>query len=339
MCGIFCYKGLFYDCTCLDLINNANEIKHRGPDETRAINVDDVSMIFHRLAIMDPSENGMQPMELDDAILVCNGEIYNSQSLIELHSFKTTSKSDCEVLLHLYHHFGRGRNAIKAICECIDAEFVFVIYDKRSKIMYVARDFGIRPLFYAITNEGCFFCSEAKGIVPFLKDGQKVFPFPPRTFWDSQSQEFTRHFFFKEHQDTNPGFYNQKIISNSLFNSVRNRLTSDRPIGFFLSGGLDSSLIVSLARNVLGNEVPMHTFSIGIREENELESKSPDIKNARIVSKHCNTIHHEVSFTFSEALASIEKIIYHLETFDTTTIRASTPQYQCTCSPKWRRLR
>lgn len=327
MCGIFCYKGQVYDCTCLELVNAASQIGHRGPDDSRLKQVDDVSMIFHRLSIMDPTVNGMQPMSLDKVHLMCNGEIYNSRQLVKQLQFPITTECDCEVLLHLYHHFGRGREAIEQICKTIDAEFAFVIYDEENKTLYAARDFGIRPLFYSDNENGIFFSSEAKGIMPMIEKGQHIHPFPPRTFWDSNSKEFVRYFFFKEPSLPVSNLTNTKSsITRALDLSIYARLNSDRPIGFFLSGGLDSSLIVSRARNILGPKVEMHTFSIGIRAENE-ETKSPDIISARVVSKDKGTIHHEVSFTFNEALACIDELIYHLETFDTTTIRASAPQY------------
>jgi asparagine synthase (glutamine-hydrolysing) len=311
-------------------------IRHRGPDQTRITDFGSSSnpnafLGFHRLAIIDPTEAGMQPIVGKDLYLLCNGEIYNHRELEKKYSIETRSKSDCEVIAHLYDLFGRGSSAVAQICQILDAEFCFFIYDTRTEILHVARDFGIRPLFYLITDDCLALASEAKALMPITLPGETIQPFPPNTYWSSDNPSwFIPYYALPLRPVSKPIEYWRSEINRTLTKSVKDRLVADRPLGFFLSGGLDSSLVVSIASRLLGgtNEDStgqqmvdqIQTFSIGLEG-------SPDILAARKVSSFLSTKHHEVIFTVEEALASIEEIIRSSETFDTTTIRASTPQY------------
>ena len=159
MCGIFSYIGNKYSKE--DLLDNFNKIKARGPDSSRLIHINNIILGFHRLAINDLSDYGMQPFKLGSMYLICNGEIYNHKKLREEHVFVTNSSSDCEVILHLYLLYG-----IEKTCQLLDGVFSFVLYDDTRKTVYVARDpYGVRPLFIGQTLEGdYFFSSEIKAI-------------------------------------------------------------------------------------------------------------------------------------------------------------------------------
>lgn len=322
MCGILGYLGTTHQAGHLQ--TGLQQLRHRGPDDSRIEQVSpNVVFGFVRLAIMDLSPAGMQPMRLtkDSPALVCNGEIYNYRSLVQQHGFTMNSSCDCEVLLHLYRHFNHN---IAAVCQSIDAEFAFLLYDNTNDTLYAARDFGIRPLFYAKTAQGIYFASEAKGIIPYLLPGDRVMPFPPHCWWSSkQPDSFQPYYVLPSSIDhlLSPDRDLLDRIRHTLTESVKSRLMSDRSVGFFLSGGLDSSLVVAIASKLL--DTPLQTFSIGF-------SESPDLVAARKVAQFCGTHHTEVLITFEEAFSAIEAVIRADETFDTTTIRASVPQYLLT---------
>lgn len=311
-----------------------DRIRHRGPDDSRLEFISsDIAFGFVRLAIMDTSPAGMQPMSLEGnggPILICNGEIYNYRELIEKYNFTMKSSCDCEVLLHLYREFGGGSDAIARICQVIDAEFVFILYDPARKALYAARDFGIRPLFWADTSKGIFFGSEAKSILPFLSVNERVLPFPPRSWWSSQRDSRSVMPYYVLPTGDQPVLTDRvdilERIRTTLISSVSSRLMSDRPVGFFLSGGLDSSLVVAIASRSSLFQSMARTFSIGLIDNDGI-SRSPDLVAARTVSAFCRTKHTEVTVSFDQAFAAIEEVIRAGETFDTTTIRASVPQY------------
>lgn len=327
MCGICVYFGVSHPSKSFNLAS----LKHRGPDTTdcQTYGAGNSStggtciFGFQRLAIIDPTPDGMQPMSLGNVHLVCNGEIYNYKQLIKKYNLKPPSESDCAVLLSLYHHHGGGIDAIKVICDEIDAEFCFAIYDEDRDELYVGRDFGIRPLFYAHDDDGFFFASEAKALID---TGLVIKPFPPRSYWSMKTSFVEYHplvvktaCLYDQNQKVLTDY--SSAIRETFEKAVIDRLHADRPIGFFLSGGLDSSLVVAIATRHLKNKQEVHTFSIGIAEN------SPDLVAARKVSQFLGTHHHEVIFSPEEAFKKLPKLIATLETFDTTTIRASMPQY------------
>ncbi len=314
MCGLFVDTGSTLPKETL--LHAFDKIAHRGPDSTVIRCIQSyIYFLFHRLAIIDTTSLGNQPFETDFAMLTCNGEIYNYMELKkQCTDYNFTSHSDCEVILPLYKRWG-----MQKLCTCLDAEFVFVLYDKMKKEFFAARDvLGIRPLFYGVASNGRYlFASEAKALHSICK---KITPFPPGHYW-SESQGFVCY------QDVtnvmNKYETNRKKatlkIKEYLTEAVRKRLQSDVPVGFFLSGGVDSSLICAIATHIL--KQPIRTFSVGI------DTNPIDIKYAKAVAEYIKSDHYEYTFSLDEALSHLPNIIYHLESYDITTIRASIGMY------------
>ena len=302
MCGIW-----FGKC---DNNTNALKIQHRGPDSTIMNCIDDYTFVFHRLAINDISSSGNQPMTAGNTTFMCNGEIYNHEFLkSELqNSFK--SKSDCEPILHMIEN----NVPMRDICNSLDGVFAFVAM-KGSTILAARDPVGVRPLFFGINSDDASlaFCSEAKGLQDFCKI---VLEFPKGHYYTSHD-----NLFHKYHAVERPSEcvvpYSGSTLKFLLESAVEKRLMSERPVSFFLSGGLDSSLIAAIGAKYLKK---IETFSIGIGD-------SPDLKAAKEVSTFINSKHTEVRFTTSEAKAVLTDVIYALETYDCTTIRASVPMY------------
>lgn len=308
MCGIvFLGKKLekeLYESSIQTLIN-------RGPDDLRITHIEDKTFMFTRLSVMGLTEKGMQPFHHKQRTLIANGEIYNykqikSELIIE-HNF--TSDSDCEVLLPFYDQMGLDMFAL------LDAEFALVMYDENTDTIIAARDpLGIRPLFYGyLTQNGMIsFASEVKALQQICDD---VYPFPP-------GQYYINGQFVKYSKVTNVKKYSTDsfedtltTIRTKLVNAVVKRLDSHAPIGFLLSGGLDSSLVCSIAVKYLNKRIK--TYSIG------MDSDPIDLKYAKTVSDFLGTDHTEVRMSKEDVLNNISKIIYALETYDITTIRAS----------------
>ncbi|WP_127715401.1 asparagine synthase B [Halobacteriovorax sp. HLS] len=292
----------------------ARRIDYRGPDQYSHIVLNQkVNLHFQRLAIMDLSTSGMQPfISKSGSALVCNGEIYNfedlKKDLLSDHEFHSTS--DCEVILPLYKKVG-----IEKTCKLLDGEFAFVIWDEAKQSFIAARDqIGIRPLFFGkslITKQLCF-SSEIK----VLKDMcEEILPFPPGSYFDGQK---IIKFEQIEQTQIDPTIDQSKALSgikHLLEQAVIKRLNSDAKVGFLLSGGLDSSLVCAIAAKA--SKGPINTFAVGIKED------PIDTKYARIVAKHIGSNHHEYLFSKSDILEVLSDLIYRLETFDITTIRAS----------------
>ena len=287
----------------------------RGPDGTSYYNANSASLGFKRLAIMGLNEFGMQPFSYDDKVLVCNGEIYGFRDIkIELlkkgYSFK--SDSDCEILLPLFKEFGFE------MFSKLDAEFALIIYDKKEDKIIAARDpLGIRPLYYgkSKSNDTYIFASEPKILVDLVED---IFPFPPGYYFDGE--KFIQYSFITDVESKHTRMRDvEKNIHSLLVEGVRKRLDSDAPIGFLLSGGLDSSLVCSIATKIL--KKPIETFAIG------MEKDAIDLKYAKEVADYLKTNHHEVIITRDDVISSLEEVIYNLATYDITTIRASVGMY------------
>lgn len=320
MCGITVYitKNSYNDQVL-------SKVSHRGPDLTNKLSFKykdyNIIFVFNRLAIID-LKHGVQPFVIDNKFettyVVCNGEIYNYIDIIEKYNFST--KSDCHVIIDLYSRFG-----IENTVNELDGEFSFVLVNI-NKInneikLYACRDrFGIRPLFYYKDETGLYFSSELKGL-PFNGKGKQIIP--------RQIYSFDNNFSYSKITYYTIGFNKIEInhdiktqIRNYLFKSVNDRLQSERPVGALLSGGLDSSLICGIASEILKlNGKQLHTFSIGI------EIDSPDIIYARKVATHIDSIHHEIIIPVEEWINNLENVIKQIETYDITTIRASTGQY------------
>ena len=261
---------------------------------------------------MDLSYKGSQPLYHPSKpyTVICNGEIYNYKELLEKYKLEPYSDSDCEVLLYLYERLG-----IEGMLSRIDSEsFSFCLYDGEKNKLFVARDrFGVRPLFVGQTkNKDYIFASEAKSIVGLLDN--PVSQFPPGCWaeYDLSLPPSYHRYYEYEYKEIKDTIVNHcKKIKDTLTKAVKKRIMSDRPIGCLLSGGLDSSLI---------GDKQLHTFSIGI-------IGSPDLMYAEKVAKHIGSIHHSIELTEEEFLNAIPEVIYHIESYDTTTVRASVGNY------------
>jgi asparagine synthase (glutamine-hydrolysing) len=317
MCGLLAYSGDTQSLTDFETVFNL--LRHRGPDDSDILKAGDneASMCFHRLAIMDPTQKGHQPFvdELNGNVVMCNGEIYNYETL--QHDYEATysfkSHSDCEVLVPMFRDQG-----IEKMCQHLDAEFALVIWDNSKKKLVAGRDpIGIRPLFYGYTSENkIMFASEAKVLTAFCA---KVKAFPPGHYYDGE--KFVQYRDITTVLNHSPKDLEQhlKDIREKLIEGVRKRLVADVPVGFLLSGGLDSSLVCGIAQDLLKN--PITTFSVG------LDHNPIDIHYAKTVAEYLKCKLHEVYFNKQDTLGVLDKLIWHLETWDITTIRASIGMY------------
>ena len=317
MCGFLTYFGDGIDSAKLE--EASLKIQYRGPDNTQHLRVNEkLFMSFHRLAIMDTSESGNQPLmhpEDPSLILVCNGEIYNYKELIESFGLKVASGSDSEVILHLYKKIG-----MKKTIKALDGVFAFCLYDGKSDTLYCARDpHGVRPCFIALEDNFFAMSSEFKSLKHFC---DRIVPFMPGSWWSS---EFPNVISSYHSVDYNPIVESSekdacKNIKKLLTESVKKRMMSDREVGCLLSGGLDSSLISALVSSMCEDPKKLKTFSIGMEG-------SPDLKYAKIVADHINSDHHHIQLDQKDFLEAIETVIYNIESYDTTTVRASVGNY------------
>ena len=300
MCGIFATNG--------DRLPAKDRLAHRGPDSFMAKKVGDVNLMFWRLAINGLGSVGDQPFEHNGKHLIANAEIYNH---IELGN--DAEKSDCDIILPLVDKHGLVRT-----CEILRGDFAFIISD--GERMWAARDrVGVRPLFYCKYSGKIAFASEAKALTHI---GEKVEIFPPGHIYDSRLDQFVCWLpnYWDHPRDDDDHVFVKKHIRHLLSEAVELRVTNtSRPVGFFLSGGLDSSIIAALGKQILGK---IRTFSIGLQG-----SRSPDLLAAREMAKFLDSDHTEVLFTIQEGINVVPKVIEHLESFDTTTVRASVPMY------------
>ena len=312
MCSIMGYDGKDIG---LDEFKKAFEqTVSRGPDDTRIVSLESAILGFHRLAIMGLSEEGMQPFSLDKDYVVCNGELYGfrkiKQSLEDRYTFK--SDSDCEIILPLYREMGVDMFA------SLDSEFAMIIYDSKTGKLIAARDpIGIRPLFYGYSRSGkIMFASEAKNLVSLCKD---VKPFPPGHYYkDGKFTCYCDVTKVEKYSDDSLSEIFTKI-REKLVCGIEKRLDADAPLGFLLSGGLDSSLVCSVASKIL--DKPIRTFAIGMSED------AIDLKYAKEVAEYIGSDHREIIITKDDVLGAIDEVIRVLETYDITTIRASVGMY------------
>lgn len=323
-----------------------NKIHERGPDQSEFIEFNDINLKvgFHRLRVMDPSVNGDQPFitQKDNKIIItmCNGEIYNYKQLIKKYGYVMKSNSDCEIIHHIYMN-----NDIKQVFSDIRGEFSLLIIEinkinNEIKVFAGSDPFAIRPLYYYFDQEKKYlnFSSEQKGLIPvYHKLGKPVFKIPQGSyikfikknnkFHDSEQVDYYQYPEINIDGKQYPEIPNnipelQKLIRDTFTKCVVDRLHADREIGCLLSGGLDSSLVCAIASDYLKkHSKKLHTFSIGI------DGESTDEKYARIVSEYIGSIHTHFDVSSSECLAELENVIHHIETYDVTTIRASTMQY------------
>jgi asparagine synthase (glutamine-hydrolysing) len=289
----------------------------RGPDQTRMIEVGNGIMGFHRLAIMGLNEAGMQPFTLDGDYIVCNGEIYGFRRLKDeliKRGYTFASDSDCEIILPLYHEFGMK------VFGLLGSEFALVIYDHKSDTFIAARDpIGIRPLYYGYgCDGGIIFASEPKNLTGLC---ERIMPFPPGHYYENG--RFIRYEDITEvdsYSDDELETACQKI-HDKLTASVETRLDADAPLGFLLSGGLDSSLVCAISARIL--DKPIRTFAIG------MDKDAIDLKYARQVADFIGADHTEIYMTRDDVIAALPEVIRLLGTWDITTIRASMGMYLC----------
>jgi asparagine synthase (glutamine-hydrolysing) len=294
----------------------SSKMRHRGPDERNAV-VTEIGVLCHeRLSVVD-LHTGIQPIQGSGNVhIIHNGEIYNH---VNLHAitlggkFRKRTSSDSEVIVHLYETFGTD------FCNLLDGMFAFVIFDSDKKQMMAARDpIGIKPLYYGKDKAGSlWFASELKSICEICVE---LDTFPPGHFYTPELG-FVRY--NQPDWEKLPASETDTTgIRELLEASVEKRLMCDAPYGVLLSGGLDSSLIASIVqRKLRGSGRQAQTFSIGLSPE------APDLIAAARVAAFLNTKHQEVYFSVEEGIQILEKLIWHLESYDVTTIRASTPMY------------
>jgi len=282
----------------------------RGPDNYDYYQFDDkIWFGFHRLKINDLI-GGDQPFYIDGIFLICNGEIYNHQHLQTLCG-PSTSNSDCEVIIRCYKKFG-----IEKTVQLLDGVFAFVLFDTKHRQLYIVRDrIGVRPLFYSQDNLGNFgIASEAKALESL--NLPNIRQFPAATIMNINHQHIKKMIKYWTIPQL-PHYNTPSTLRQLLTEAVHKRLMSDRPIGCLLSGGLDSSVIAYLLSQ---ETTELNTFSIGFKE-------STDLQFARKVAQHLNTRHHEIVITHEEGLEAIAEVIYAIESYDITTVRASIGMY------------
>lgn len=320
MCGILAYYGEKSE----DRLNSAfKTISHRGPDETKPPeivgSIDDKNVIFgfHRLRINGLSALSGQPMRLGTSVLICNGEIYNYQKLADENGFKLETGSDCEIILHMYQKYG-----IFKTVQQLEGVFALSLYDYSLQQLFVARDpIGVRPCY--IANEGpeqneWAFASEEKALLTFDRDTIRAVE--GGTILTLPSGEIKRYINFEEivpcSRPEDPYAELARLITHAV--TVRTAMT-ERPVGVFLSGGVDSSIVAMLAKQV---DPRIKSYSISLEGSN-----STDLVHARAVAEALELDHTEVFFTVEEALSTLRDLIFCLGTCDVTTIRASMPMY------------
>tara|TARA_X000000950_G_C13908246_1_gene657867 strand:+ start:1561 stop:3267 length:1707 start_codon:yes stop_codon:yes gene_type:complete len=309
--------------------------QNRGPEFSCFNEYNNYILGFHRLAINGYNDvNSNQPLNNENLSLICNGEIYNYKELYKMLDITPNTLSDCEVILHLYKKFG-----IKHTLQLLDGVFAFVLIDKTNKKVYVARDtYGVRPLFIMkhkieySTEYQYILASELKQL-PYIENCTNEYEYTVKQFQPGTYQvyeyypmydkimfrcldsciSFSKPNSFVNNTITNDNVY--KIIFDSLESAVKKRIdNTDREIACLLSGGLDSSIIAALVKK--NYDKPLHTWSIGFKG-------SEDLKYAKLVAEHIGSIHHHIEVKEEEFLKNIEDVIYAIESYDTTTVRAS----------------
>ena len=331
MCGIVCAFDLKQNSEDLrpQILEMSKRIRHRGPDWSGIFDNDKAIMAHERLAIVDPA-SGKQPLFSPDKqlILAANGEIYNHRALRK--QFESTydfqTQSDCEIILALYKEKGVD------FVDDLNGIFGFAIYDVEEDAYFIARDhMGIIPLYIGWDQNGTFYvASELKALESVCT---KIELFPPGHYFHSKDGKFVQWYKrdWKEYDAVKDNETSIQEIKEALEAAVHRQLMSDVPYGVLLSGGLDSSVTSAIAKKYAQKRVEsgdttdawwpqLHSFSVGLEG-------SPDLAAAQKVADHIGTVHHEIIFTIQEGLDAIKDVIYNLETYDTTTIRASTPMY------------
>jgi asparagine synthase (glutamine-hydrolysing) len=331
MCGIVCVFNLKQKSESLrpQILEMTKKIRHRGPDWSGIYSNDKAILAHERLAIVDPA-SGKQPLFSEDKklILAANGEIYNHRELRKQFedSYNFQTESDCEVILALYKEKG-----VDFIDE-MNGIFGFAIYDVEKDEYFVARDhMGIIPLYIGWDQHGTFYvASELKALEGVCT---KIELFPPGHYMTSKDGQFVKWYQreWTDYEAVKENTTEIEEVRQALEDAVHRQLMSDVPYGVLLSGGLDSSVTSAIAKKYAQRRIEaddkteawwpqLHSFAVGLEG-------SPDLAAAQKVADHIGTVHHEIKFTIQEGLDAIKDVIYQLETYDITTIRASTPMY------------
>ncbi|AZQ84646.1 asparagine synthase B [Colwellia sp. Arc7-635] len=331
MCSIFCILDIKTGADALrpKALEYSRLLRHRGPDWSGIFANDKAILVHERLSIVD-TEHGAQPLYNADKTLVLavNGEIYNHKALASQYTpdYDFQTASDCEIIIPMYEKFGSD------FVDKLQGMFAFCLYNESDNSYLIARDhMGIIPLYTGYDAEGNFYvASEMKALMPICKT---VAEFPPGHILDSRVGKLEKYYQrnwqkFSAIKDNNTS---KEKLREALEESVKSHLMTDVPYGVLLSGGLDSSLISAItqkfaARRIEANDLSeawwpkVHSFACGL-------AGSPDLIAAKTVADSIGTIHHSVVFTEQEGIDALKEVIYHLETYDVTTIRASTPMY------------
>ena len=331
MCGIVCALDIKQNSNFLrsQILEMSKKVRHRGPDWSGIHCGKNVLLAHERLAIVDPA-SGNQPIFSHDKnlILAANGEIYNHRLLKEKLSIEYAfqTNSDCEIILALYKE--KGINFL----DDLNGIFGFVLYDEENNEYLIARDhMGIIPLYMGWDKFGTFYvASELKALEGVCN---KIEIFPPGHFLFSRDSKLVKWYQrdWMNYESISSNETDLNSLKNALEDAVHRQLMSDVPYGVLLSGGLDSSITSALAKKYSKNRIEsddqkaawypqLHSFAVGL-------AGSPDLKASKLVAEHIGSIHHEVTFTIQEGLDAIKDVVFHLETYDVTTIRASIPMY------------
>lgn len=331
MCGIFGILDIKTDVSELRMkaLELSKLLRHRGPDWSGIWNNDNAILCHERLAIVDV-DNGAQPLtnRNENLILAVNGEIYNHKELTAQHAddYEFKTKSDCEVILPLFEQFG------PEFIDNLKGMFAFVLYDDATGDYLIARDhMGIIPLYTGFDEHGNFYvASELKALVPVCKTVQE---FPPGHYLHSKTGELVKYYNreWREFDNVANNETSLDELREAFEKAVKSHLMSDVPYAVLLSGGLDSSLVSAVAAKYVAKRIEdedrsdawwprLHSFAVGLEG-------APDLVAAQKVADMIGTVHHEIHFTIQEGIDAIRDVIYFLETYDVTTIRASTPMY------------
>lgn len=331
MCGIVCTFNLKKPEEQLrpQLLKMSVKLRHRGPDCSGIFSCDKAILTHERLSIVDPA-SGKQPLVSKDGqlILAVNGEIYNHRDIRKKyeHAYEFLTQSDCEVILALYRDKGPD------FLEELNGIFAFALYDREKDLFLIGRDhIGIIPLYQGWDRDGAYYvASELKALEGFCN---KIEEFLPGHYYYSPDGRPTQWYSrdWMEYDRVKENNSDVEQLRKAMEEAVQRQLMSDVPYGVLLSGGLDSSIISAVAKKFAAKRVEtdnredawwpqLHSFAIGLEG-------SPDLAAARKVARHIGSIHHEIEYTVQEGLDAIRDVIYHIETYDVTTVRASTPMY------------
>lgn len=331
MCGIVSIFNIRQQTAELrqKALQMSRKIRHRGPDWSGIYCGGSAILAHERLAIVDP-ESGRQPLMSPDGkvALAVNGEIYNHRDIRRRYAgrYAFMTGSDCEVILALWRDKG------PALVDELSGIFAFALYDEQTDEFLIARDpIGVIPLYMGTDDDGTVYvASELKALEGFCKQYEA---FPPGHYYYSRDGHAKQYYMrdWADYDAVKDNGADTEELRQALEQAVRRQLMSDVPYGVLLSGGLDSSVISAVARKFSATRVEsggrdeawwprLHSFAVGLRG-------APDLAKARLVADHIGTVHHEINYTLQEGIDALSDVIYFTETYDVTTVRASTPMY------------